>query len=162
MISSDTDLPETITAVTGPSLVSRLSFIVGVLLAAMFADSVLQKSLAEVAGSSITPLQQPLKSFPETIGEWIDTDMPVACECFLYADDHRHRTYVNRRAHQTAIRRIIYTKDGRERRHNPEVCMRSAGCQEALNKRTTVDFPGEVEPPPAFTFDSKVAGAANG
>lgn len=136
----------------GISLATRLSMIIVILLPAVFVSSAMQTSLAEIADSPATPLVQSLSSFPETIGDWVGTDTPVARDYFLYGDDHLHRAYVNRKTRQTAILWIIYTEDGRDRGHNPEVCMRSAGCQEALDKRTTVDLPGDGEPADRFYF----------
>lgn len=136
----------------GISLVPRLLMIVAILLPAVFADSELQKAMAEIANTPATPLVKPLSYFPDTIGDWVGTDTPVARDYFLYGDDHLHRTYVNRLTRQAATLWIIYTTDGRDRGHNPEVCMRAAGCQETLNKRTTVELPGDGEPADRFYF----------
>lgn len=138
--------------VAGISLAMRLSIVVAILLPAVLANSLLETARAEVANAPAMPLVEPLSSFPESIGDWVGTDTPVARDYFLYGDDHLHRTYVNRKTRQAATLWIIYTKDGRDRGHNPEVCMRSAGCQETLDKRTTVDLPGDGEPADRFYF----------
>jgi exosortase len=137
---------------TGLPLATRLSIIVGIMLLAAGADSLMERSIAEVGAAPATPLVQPLRSFPETIGDWIGTDTPVKRDYFLYGDDHLHRTYVNRKTRQAVAVWMVYTTDGRDRGHNPEVCMRSAGCQESLDKRTTVDLPGEGAPAERFYF----------
>jgi len=131
---------------------TRLSVVVGIILFAIGADTLLQESIAEVCVSPATSLARPLSSFPETIGDWIGTDTPVERDYFLYGDDHLHRTYVNRQTRKVVTVWMVYTTDGRDRGHNPEVCMRSAGCQESLDKRTTVDLPGEGAPAEQFYF----------
>lgn len=136
----------------GLPLATRLSIIVGIMLLAVGADTLLQDSIAEVGTSPAIRLVRPLSSFPETIGEWIGTDTPVERDYFLYGDDHLHRTYVNRQTRQVVTVWMVYTTDGRDRGHNPEVCMRSAGCQESLDKRTIVDLPGEGGPAERFYF----------
>jgi exosortase len=137
---------------TGLRLATRLSIVAGIMLLGVGGDSILQDALAEAAVSPATPLVQPLGSFPETIGEWVGTDTPVQRDYFLYGDDHLHRTYVNRQTRQTVTVWMVYTKDGRDRGHNPEVCMRAAGCQESIDKRTVVDLPGEGQPAERFYF----------
>lgn len=136
----------------GLPLATRLSIIVGIMLLAVGADTLLQESIADVGTSPAIHLVRPLSSFPETIGEWIGTDTPVERDYFLYGDDHLHRTYVNRQTRQVVTVWMVYTTDGRDRGHNPEVCMRSAGCQESLEKRTAVDLPGEGAPAERFYF----------
>jgi hypothetical protein len=55
------------------------------------------------------------------------------------------------RTGQTLTLWMIFTTDGRDRGHHPQVCMRTIGCQEDESRMTTVALPGEGSPADRFT-----------
>lgn len=84
-----------------------------------------------------------LDELPRQIGLWRSVEHVVPPE-LKFADEQVLRTYQHRRSGQPAIVWIGYSKNGRDRGHHPEVCMRVAGRPEDRAQRQPLDAPGDA------------------
>jgi len=156
--SSKTTAPEATTGgqevalTSGVSLTWRLGLVIGVLVMSIGADTAARHALAELRATEHTPLRGSLADFPKELAGWTGEDTPVSKEYFLYGDDHLNRVYRHDKTGQTLTLWMIFTADGRDRGHNPQVCMRSTGCQEDESRMTTVPLPGDGSPADRFYF----------
>lgn len=85
--------------------------------------------LAEVA------LARPLARLPLALDEWRGVDEPIDDRRLLYADEHVQRTYRHTQRAQALSVWLVYSREGADRGHHPEVCMRVAGKPEDARAR---------------------------
>ena len=139
-----------------PSRGLRLRFrivgLIGLLTCAAVADAAEQRWVTELGNVPTIRLSRPLAEFPSELGNWIGVDTPVAKREFLYGDEHLNRTYRHRGTGQLLTLWMVYTDDGRDRGHNPEVCLRSIGHTEEREQRQSVPVPGDGAPVERFFF----------
>ena len=136
----------------GLTLRVRLAALTVVLATAAGLDGALQQAIAAPGRITTIGLERSLAAFPTELGEWSGADTPVENSAFLYGDEHLHRVYRHRRSGQTLTVWMIYTEDGRDRRHHPEVCMRDIGCVEERDQRAALPVAGHDQPVQRFFF----------
>ena len=130
----------------------RLVGLIGLLMCAAVADAAEQRWVAELGSVPTIRLSRPLAEFPSQLGDWIGVDTPVARREFLYGDDHLNRTYRRRGTGQLLTLWMVYTDDGRDRGHHPEVCLRTIGHTEEREQRQPISVPGDGAPVERFFF----------
>ena len=89
------------------------------------------------------------------LGDWSGADTPSESSAFLYGDEHVHRVYRHRQTGQTLTLWMVYTKDGSDRSHHPEVCMRTIGCVEERDLRTELPLADQPQPAQRFFFRNR-------
>jgi EpsI family protein len=99
-------------------------------------------------------MKRPLATLPQELGDWSGAETPLENSSVLYGDEHLHRVYRHRRTGQTLTAWMIYTEDGRDRAHHPEVCMRAIGCAEVREQRSVLPLPGHNQPVQRFFFQN--------
>ena len=137
---------------SGVTLRVRLAVLTAVLATAAVLDGALHRAMAAPGRITTIAMQRPLAALPTELGEWLGVDTPVENSAFLYGDEHLNRVYRHRRTGQTLTVWMIYTTDGRDRSHHPEVCMRSIGCAEELDQRSALPLEGHPQPAQRFYF----------
>ena len=139
----------------GLTLPVRLVGLTAVLATAAALDGALHQAMAAPGRITTIAMQRSLAAFPTELGEWSGTDTPVENSSFLYGDEHLNRIYRHRRTGQTLTVWMIYTEDGRDRSHHPEVCMRSIGCAEEPDQRSALPLEGHPQPAQRFFFRNR-------
>jgi exosortase len=134
------------------SLMQRAVLVIGLLVVGIVVDRATCVALARSGTTHQVALRKPLAEFPTSLAGWTGVDTPVSKDYFLYGDDHLNRVYRNDQTGQTVTLWMIYTTDGRDRGHHPQVCMRASGCQEDEARLATVPLPGEGSPAERFYF----------
>ena len=138
--------------VSGLTLPVRLAGLTAVLATAAVLDGALHQAMAAPGRITTIAMQRPLAAFPTELGDWSGADTPVENSSFLYGDEHLHRVYRHRRTGQTLTVWMIYTEDGRDRSHHPEVCLRAIGCVEERDQRAALPVDGHDQPVQRFFF----------
>lgn len=85
------------------------------------------------------PLNKPLQALPKQIGDWVGVDQEITDPMALYGDEHLERAYYNEKLRQRLVLWMVYSHDGRDRQHHPEVCHAVIGMPEDPSVRQTVD-----------------------
>ena len=142
----------TVSTTAGVKLRSRIVGLLVVLSCGVAVDAAEQSWVSEMGTVPTVLLARPLAEFPRELGEWVGVDTPVARREFLYGEEHLHRVYRHRGSGQTLTLWMVYTDDGRDRGHHPEVCMRAIGHAEAREQRQSVVVPGAGAPVERFFF----------
>ena len=137
---------------TSVRLRSRIVGLLVVLSCGVAANAAEQNWVYERGTVPTIRLAKPLAEFPQELGEWIGIDTPVGRREFLYGEEHLHRVYRHRVSGQTLTLWMVYTDDGRDRGHHPEVCMRAIGHAEAREQRQSVAVAGAGAPVERFFF----------
>ena len=130
----------------------RIVGLIGLLMCAAVADAAEQRWVTQLGNVPTIRLSRSLAEFPNKLGDWNGVDTPVSKREFLYGDEHLNRTYRHRGTGQTLTLWMVYTDDGRDRGHHPEVCMRAIGHAEAREQRQSVTVPGAGAPAERFFF----------
>lgn len=86
------------------------------------------------------PLNAALADFPNVVTGWVGRDEPITSEEFLYGDEHLNRIYVAPNQLASATVWMGYSSLGRDRCHNPEVCMLAHGFRERPEDRSHVEL----------------------
>lgn len=128
------------------SLRLRLGVLTAVLGAGACGELALQQAVAAVEQVAPVALRASLDGFPTNLGEWTGLETPVGSKSSLYGDEHLHRTYRNAVTGQTVVLWMIYTVDGRDRGHFPEVCMRAIGNTEVREQQAALAVEGHAAP----------------
>ena len=151
-----TDSPDGDVALRSPALgltlPVRLGVLTAVLATAAVLDGALHQAMAAPGRITTIAMKQPLAEFPTELGEWLGADTPVENSSFLYGDEHLNRVYRHARTGQMVTVWMIYTEDGRDRSHHPEVCMRAIGCVEEFEQRTELPLTDHPQPAQRFFF----------
>lgn len=66
---------------------------------------------------------------PMQIGDWQGEELEVS-ELASYGDDHLKRVYVDAKTGQQVVLWMVYSKDGLDRGHHPEICTQVSGMAE--------------------------------
>lgn len=131
---------------------SRTMIVLGVLAFAVAGQVWLNRHLAAAEAPPEVPLRHPLKSLPLQIGDWKSPGDQKIEERLQVGDEHLKRAYQNQKTGQVLSIWMVYSADGADREHHPEVCMAVAGQPEELRMRTTLAVPGHKEPVQQYRF----------
>jgi hypothetical protein len=134
------------------NLIVRTITVFLVLAAALAGQNCLQQYLAEAGAIPPLPLTKSLAELPWKLGKWRGEDLPIDDARQLYGDDYVQRTYWDTEGNQVLSIWIVYSRDGQDRGHHPEVCMGVAGKMEDVRVRQTVDVPGHEQPVQQYRF----------
>ena len=129
----------------GLTLQFRLAGLAAGLALAVCLDWQFEQSAAASGRIATIPLTAPLEHFPLELGDWQGADTPVQNSTFLYGDAHLNRIYRDQRTGQSLTVWMVYTSDGRDRAHHPEVCMRAVGCLEQPDQRAALPVDGDEQ-----------------
>ncbi|MCR4412361.1 MAG: exosortase, partial [Thermoguttaceae bacterium] len=98
------------------------------------------------------PLARPLAELPLVLGPWRGNDEPLRDQRLLYADEHLQRTYRHVERSQALSVWLVYSREGADRGHHPEVCMRVAGKPEDVPARRELAVDGGKAPIQRYRF----------
>jgi hypothetical protein len=121
---------------------TRLVLIGGLLGVGLTCQVILQRYVQAAGPAVVVPLSKPLAELPLVLGDWRGQDQPVEDERELYADEHLKRTYQHRGRRQWLTLWMVYSREGVDRKHNPEICLVSAGRPEEPRGRAAIPVPG--------------------
>jgi EpsI family protein len=101
------------------------------------------------SGSELFPSRAPLNSFPEKLGSWTGTDIPLQKDVLeiLGPGDFLLRAYHNLDVPQPEVSLFLaYFPSQRagDTIHSPQHCLPGAGWTPIENKRITLDLPGHA------------------
>ena len=139
-------------APNGLRLRTRIAALAVLLACGVAANAAEQHWVVELGHVPPIRLARPLAEFPSELGDWVGVETPVARREFLYGEEHLHRVYRQRETGQTVTLWMVYTDDGRDRAHYPEVCLRTIGHTEERDQRQSVAVPGPGEPVKRYYF----------
>lgn len=101
------------------------------------------------------PLLKPLAELPLQLGEWEGEEREITDDKLLFADQHLQRTYVHPAGRQLVSVWLVYSGEGADRGHHPEVCMAVAGKPEVPAGRAEVSLPGHPAPVQQYLFGAR-------
>jgi hypothetical protein len=101
------------------------------------------------------PLTKALADLPLQLGEWEGTEREITDEKLLYADQHLQRTYGHPGRRQILSVWLVYSREGEDRGHHPEVCMAVAGKPEDVSGRAEIALPGHPAPVQQYLFGAR-------
>ncbi len=132
-------------------LVPRFIVVLVVVAIALAAQGALMAHLSRT--NSVVPgqLTALLSAFPHELGDWVGVDEKIE-EGLLYGDDHLQRRYVHRITNQPLLVWMIYSKNGKDREHHPEVCMMARGLPEDPTSRAKIEVPGHQRPVQQYRY----------
>ena len=130
----------------------RTMVIVSLLALAVAGQVWLNLHLQAAGAPPKVPLKQPLKKFPLRMGDWVSPGDQEITDRLRVGDQHLRRTYINVKTRQQLSVWMVYSSDGADREHHPEVCMAVAGHPEDLAQRTTFPVEGHDEPIQQYRF----------
>jgi len=100
------------------------------------------------ARSEVFPARLPLKQFPQQLGGWTGTDVPIEQDVLniLGPGDFLLRIYQNPQSAQYIDLFIAYFRSQRagDTIHSPQHCLPGSGWTPVENKRITLDLPGHA------------------
>lgn len=120
---------------------SRSLLLIGIMACALAVQTVLDRHVAATEFLPPTPLLRPLPEFPLKLVAWQGRETDIRDPSWRYADSHLHRTYFNARRGQAVSLWMAYSRAGKDRDHNPEVCMPAHGKYEDTRQRQTLESP---------------------
>lgn len=107
---------------------------------------VLQRYIQAAGDPSVVPLSKPLDELPSVLGSWQGQNQPIDNERELYGDAHLLRTYQHSDRWQRLTLSMVYSREGVDRKHYPEICLVSAGQPENRWGRATIPVAGHPAP----------------
>lgn len=110
------------------------------------------RHLGGVEAAPAVALACPLESLPKELGDWHGTDLPITDERMRYGDQHLQRAYQHADGNQTLSLWCVYSGQGNDRSHHPEVCMAVHGLPEDVQARTTFDIDAQTAPVRQYRF----------
>lgn len=131
---------------------SRLTLLLGLLAVGLLAQLVMWNHLEAAGPLPEVSLQAPLTELPLEIDGWRGIDRPIEDEKLLYADQHLQRTYVHEETGQLVSLWVVYSREGVDRQHHPEVCMKVAGQPQDHQASQTLEVSGHAAPIQRFRF----------
>lgn len=99
----------------------------------------------------VMALQQPLSELPRQLDDWSGRDGPMVDE-MRYADECLNRRYSQAGRRQSLTAWFIYSRDGSDRLHHPEICMAVSGIPENPQARSTVALTGPGAPAQEYSL----------
>jgi exosortase len=144
--------PEACATGRGIRLRARLALLI-LTLAGGWAGFETGRNWLEAAGPlPALPLARPLAELPLVVGPWRGDDDPLLDQRLLYADEHLQRTYRHVERSQALSIWLAFSREGADRGHHPEVCMRVAGKPEDLPARRELVVDGGGAPIQRYRF----------
>ncbi len=143
---------EACTTGRGVRLRARLALLMAIL-ALAWAGFETGRNWLEAAGPlPAVPLARPLAELPLVLGPWRGHDEPLRDPRAVYADEHLQRTYRHVERSQALSIWLVYSREGADRGHHPEVCMRVAGKPEDVPARRELAVDGGKAPIQRYRF----------
>lgn len=133
-------------------LILRAGLVFGVLAGGWASLRAFESHVTAPGPLPVVELAKPLSELPMQIGDWEGSDRPITDEKTLYADQHFQRLYVNSHTNQQLLVWMVYSREGEDRGHHPEVCMAVAGRPEDTSERQEFACPGHAAPIQQFRF----------
>jgi Protein of unknown function (DUF3485) len=130
----------------------RLLTAAAVLLACLALHLLVVRHLEAAGELRAIALERALAELPVRIGGWVGRDVEVTDENQKFGDDYVQREYRLPNTRQGALVWIVYTADGEDRGHHPEICMAVAGKAENTAERRTLEVPGHEQPVQQYRF----------
>jgi len=112
----------------------------------------LERHVQAQGPSQVVPLARPLAALPFELGDWLGVDEEVENKLWLYGDEYVRRKYTHRTRHQDIFVWLVYSGEGEDRGHHPEICLRVAGIAEDPAQRTTLAVDGHAAPVQQYRF----------
>jgi len=131
---------------------SRMILVAVVLALGLVGQLALRAHVQSAGALPVGQLSQPLTALPLELGPWRGQDQPIENNDLLYADEHQQRVYYHTNRQQALTLWIVYSGQGADRGHHPEVCMAVAGKPEDPAARKTLDLPGREAPVQQYRF----------
>ncbi|MBN2577850.1 MAG: EpsI family protein [Pirellulales bacterium] len=131
---------------------TRVAILTGTLGVALAAKCALFGYLQAAGPLPAVPLLRPLQEFPTALGRWTSRDEPVTDPQLLDNDDRLSRVFFCRNHRQVFRVWMSYSGSGKDRGHNPEVCMRAGGMSENPRGRAAFSVAGHPEPIQQYLF----------
>lgn len=122
------------------------------LLGGWLGQTLLERHVTAAGPLPELPLAQPLAMLPLTLGDWHGQDRPIDDPKLLIGDERLSRTYTHQARGQQVSLWIVYSKEGEDRGHHPEVCMAVAGRAEDTTERAELPVPGHPAPVQQYRF----------
>jgi uncharacterized protein DUF3485 len=130
----------------------RVSLAALLLLGGWLSQSLLERHVTAAGPLPEVPLAQPLAELPRTLGDWQGVDRPIGDPKLQIGDERLSRTYVHKTRGQQISLWIVYSKEGEDRGHHPEVCMAVAGRAEDPTERAELPLAGHAAPIQQYRF----------
>jgi exosortase len=146
-------------AIVGPTRRAGLGVAVACLGITLAGQAALEAHLSGGVPSRRPELQEPLKSFPVSLGAWSGRDIPpAALPYFESADDKLYRSYqlLNKDGRPTRTECqlwMIHFSDGKDRLHHPLRCYKVAGYAEVPSGHGQVALDATRPPVERFCFE---------
>ncbi len=134
------------------TLAVRSSLVAALLTLGLVGQVALQRHLQAAGPLPWVPLARPLAELSRQIGDWRGRDVPIRDPRSLYADEHLQREYVLPERNQALQVWIVYSRDGEDRGHHPEVCMAVSGKPEDPRARRELPLPGGDAPVQQYRY----------
>ncbi len=131
----------------------RIALTVGLLLSGLAGQVGFRRHLESAGPPEPAALEQALAELPREIGGWTGRDREIEDERHLYGDDHLQRDYRRADGKQGLSLWMVYSGDGSDRGHHPEVCMKVAGHAEDTTARQTLFVGEHPEPIQQYRFN---------
>jgi Protein of unknown function (DUF3485) len=142
--------------ILGQARMSAIAVRSGIALVVLAAGWLCQRALEQhVLSAGPLPevsLNRPLAELPMELGDWRGADRPITDDRQRYADEHLQRIYVSQHDQQAVSLWIVYSRQGEDRGHHPEVCMAVAGRPEDPTVRQAFAVDGHSAPVQQFRF----------
>lgn len=97
-------------------------------------------------------LARPLAEFPLELGAWRGQDRPMEGTLAFQPDDQLQRVYLEPATRRAVLIWMVYSAEGADRGHHPEVCMAVAGKPEDATARRAIPIDGHPIPVQQFVF----------
>jgi hypothetical protein len=130
----------------------RISLAAALLLGGWLGQALLERHVTAAGPLPEVPLTQPLATVPLELGDWRGVDRPIDDPILMIGDERLQRTYTHRRRGQQVSLWIVYSKEGEDRGHHPEVCMAVSGRPEDHSARAELSVPGHDAPVQQYRF----------
>ncbi|HTN77130.1 MAG TPA: EpsI family protein [Pirellulaceae bacterium] len=86
-----------------------------------------------------------VEAVPKELGDWVGDDLPIS-DIAMYGEDQLKRHYVHRKTGHALTLWLVYSRDGKDRGHHPEICLQVSGMSELARGRGEVQVPGQTAP----------------
>ncbi len=130
----------------------RLTLLAIILGGAFAAQAALKNQLESDGPLPAAALQLPLANVPLQLGEWRGMDAPVTDPKLQIGEERLWRQYIHAESKQPLVLWMVYSKDGEDRGHHPEICMQVAGRPEDKSARQVCEIPGHKAPAQQYLF----------
>src|SRR5262249_748354 len=112
----------------------------------------LERHVQAPGPSQVVPLARPLAGLPLGLGDWQGVGGGGGNKLVQYGDEYVRRKYTHRTRHQDIFVWLVYSGEGEDRGHHPEICLQVAGIAEDPAQRTTLAVAGHAAPVQQYRF----------